>query len=264
MKRAQILGISIALVAGAAAFIGMRGLVTPPPAPVVEEKTINSVQVLVAAEAITLGQKVTQANFKWMEWPASAANGTNFITRSSRPNAEIELSGSVARSPLSKFEPITEAKLIKAGKGGVLAAILPAGMRAVSTKITEYTAAGRMILPNDHVDVILTMRKRGSNGNEAHVSTTLFRNIRVLAIGQMIEAKGDQKNADGNVATLELRPDQAEMLARANSAGEISLSLRSVADLNKDKGGIRGPRPERSSGVRMLRYGVPGRAYGVN
>lgn len=264
MKRAQLLGISIAMVAGAAAFVGMRTLVSAPPPAVVEEKTINSVQVLVAAEPITLGQKVTQANFKWMEWPAHAAEGTTFITRMSRPSAETELSGSVARSPLAKFEPITEAKLIQAGKGGVLAAILPAGMRAVSTKITEYTAAGRMILPNDHVDVILTKRMRSANGNEAHVSTTLFRNIRVLAIGQMIEAKGDQKNADGNVATLELLPQQAELLAQANSAGEISLSLRSVADMNKDKTGVAGPRREQSSGVRMLRYGVPGRAYGVN
>ena len=31
-------------------------------------------------------------------------------------------------------------KLVKAGDGGVLAAILPAGMRAISTRIKEETA----------------------------------------------------------------------------------------------------------------------------
>ena len=112
----------------------------------------------------------------------------------------------------------------------MLAAILPSGMRAVSTRIKEETSAGRLILPNDHVDVILTRRLHaGSGGQEEYVSDTLFHNMRVLAIGQQIETKENgKKAAEGaaNTATLELSPRQAEMLAQANSMGEISLSLR--------------------------------------
>ena len=122
---------------------------------------------------------------------------------------------------------------MKAGDGGVLAAILPAGMRAISTRIKEETAAGRLILPNDRVDVILTQRRRGRAGSEDSVSDTLFRNIRVLAIGQLIEAKEGKKLAEGNTATLELTPAQAEELSAANAKGEISLSLRSIADMQK-------------------------------
>ena len=58
--------------------------------------------------------------------------------------------------------------------------------------------------------------------------------MRVLAIGQLIEAKEGKKLAEGNTATLELTPRQAEELAAANSTGEISLSLRSIADMQKD------------------------------
>ena len=36
-------------------------------------------------------------------------------------------------------EPVTAMKLVKPGDGGVLAAILPAGMRAISTRIKEET-----------------------------------------------------------------------------------------------------------------------------
>jgi pilus assembly protein CpaB len=71
-------------------------------------------------------------------------------------------------------EPVTSLKLVKAGDGGVLAAILPAGMRAISTRIKEETAAGRLILPNDRVDVILTQRRRGRGGVEDSMSDTLF------------------------------------------------------------------------------------------
>ena len=48
----------------------------------------------------------------------------------------------------------------------------------------------------------------------------VVRNVRVLAIGQLIEAKEGKKLAEGNTATLELNPQQAEELAGANARGE--------------------------------------------
>src|SRR5690606_12874931 len=135
-------------------------------------------------------------------------------SKASKPDAIEHFKGAIARAPLIAGEPITENKLIKPGTGGVLAAILPSGMRAVSTKISEHTAAGKLILPNDHVDVILIRRTRGGEG---HTSEILFRNVRVLAIGQQIEAREGKKGSEGNVATLELTPGQAEQLALANA-----------------------------------------------
>ena len=173
----------------------------------------------------------------------------------------------IARAPLLEGEPITRQKLIKPGQGGVLAAILPSGMRAISTKIKEETAAGHLILPNDRVDVILTRRQRGRSGSDVFVSDTLFRNVRVLAVGQEIDTKEGKKAAEGaaDTATLELTPSQAELLARSNSSGEISLSLRSIADGDPTgKGPTAVMNDNRSSAVRVLRYGVPSRAYGVN
>ena len=90
-------------------------------------------------------------------------------------------------------------------------------MRAISTRIKEETGVGRLILPNDHVDVILTQRLRGRSGGEEFISETLFHNVRVLAIGQLIEAKDGKKLAEGNTATLELTPRQA----RAAGPGEL-------------------------------------------
>ena len=44
-----------------------------------------------------------------------------------------------------------------------MAAILPSGMRAVSTEISPETGAGGFILPNDRVDVILSRREKDSD-----------------------------------------------------------------------------------------------------
>lgn len=268
MKRAQLIGFSVALGAAVLAYYVASAFVRPPPAPITVEKTVNSTDVLVAGSDISVGQIVNEGSFRWVSWPSETVSGSYITKQTGGLSVVHKLSGSVARSPLLAGEPVTAQKLIKAGQGGVLAAILPQGMRAISTKIKAETAAGSLILPNDHVDVILIRQVRGRSGQDASVVDTLFRNVRVMAIGQQIETKEGKKAADSTAttATLELTPRQAEMMALANSMGEITLSLRSVADLSTDParaGGVNLDKPKNNS-VRIVRYGAKSRVYGVN
>lgn len=268
MKRAQLIGISVAAAAGLLAFMLMRSIVHAPSAPTKVAVPVDATEVLVARNDIGLGKMTKESDFRWQTWPADAVT-PSFITKEQGSAGMRAVSGAIARSPILAGEPVTRQKLIKAGDGGVLAAILPKGMRAISTRIKEETAAGRLILPNDHVDVILTRRLRGREGQDQYISDTLFRNVRVLAIGQQIETKKNSKSPEGgaNTATLELTPPQAETLARANSMGEISLSLRSIADSDPNGPGAESnpfDHEQRSSAVRVLKYGVPTSAYGVN
>lgn len=267
MKRAQLIGLSIALGAGGLAFFGMRGLLNKPVQTIVREEKTETVEVLVAKADIGLGQIASESMFRWQEWPKGSLSPA-FVTKAVKPNAMRDYAGAIARMSMSTGDTVTEAKLVRVGAGGYLAAILPQGMRAVSTRIKEETAAGKLILPNDRVDVLLTRRSRGKNGQDEASSETLFRNIRVLAIGQVIEAKEGKKTAEGATATLELTPPQAEELARANSGGEISLSLRSIADLKADLEPLPVAVPktieEPDNSVRVLRYGTKSRQYSVN
>jgi pilus assembly protein CpaB len=137
-------------------------------------------------------------------------------------------------------------------------------MRAISTPIREETSAGGFILPNDRVDVILSHKVRVGNKEEP-VSEAVLRNVRVLAIGQTLEQQGNEKVATGKTATLELTPAQTETLALAQSIGEISLSLRSLADAAPNNSESTARIGDANSGsVKMLKYGVPSRTFGVN
>ena len=268
MKKSQLIGIGIAGVAGLGAFVLMKAMISapPPPPPQNQQKALNTTEVLVARSDIPLGEVVTEGHFRWQTWPKDAVT-SSFISKDRGRKAERELAGRIARAPFLAGEPITEHKLIASGSGGVLAAILPAGMRAISTKIRdEEKAVGRLILPNDHVDVILIRRMRGKGGQESFLSDTLFTNVRVLAIGQQIETKEGKKSAEGTTATLELTPRQAELLALGNQMGDVTLSLRSVADLKNGGGPSEGSNinEERGNAIRILRYGSRSRAYGVN
>lgn len=257
MKRAQLIGLGVAgLCAMGAAFFMYR--MAPKQAPVVRsEVRTNTVDVLVAKTDIGLGQIANESSFRWQAWPSDAVP-VGAISSKGGGNPMRDLSGSIARAPLMAGEPVTRAKLIKAGDGGVLASILPQGKRAVSAKIAEDTAAGRLILPNDRVDVILIRRERGRSGKEELFRETLFRNVRILAIGQRIEVKDGQKVADGNTATMELSPTQAERLAHAKLQGELSLSLRSIADIAEtdSDAGADPKRGREGDSIKTVRYGI--------
>ncbi len=228
----------------------------PAPIPVVQ---IETVEVLVARSDIGMGQVVSGGDIEWQVWPKAAAS-QHFLRKNERPDAIQNLTGSIARSPFVSGEPIRESKLIKADGSGFMAALIPSGMRAISTEISPETGAGGFILPNDRVDVILSRRGggEGDKSSESFAGETLFTNVRVLAIDQAIEEKGGQKVVVGKTATLELAPRQAEVLAQARQQGTLTLSLRSLVDAR----GSPSDRAEddgasaRGNRINMVRFGV--------
>jgi pilus assembly protein CpaB len=262
MKRTRFFVLAIAFTAAiAAAWVAKRIVGTPPQVETIE-KTVGATDVLVAGAGINLGDTVRAQDLKWQQWPIEGVT-PGLITRDADPEAPTKLSGAVARAPFILGEPIKEQKLIKISEGGVMAAILPSGMRAISTPIREETAAGGFILPNDRVDVVLTHKMRVGSKEEP-ASEAVLRNVRVLAIGQEIENKDGEKIATGKTATLELSPKQAEILTLAQSMGEISLLLRSLADAPGQVETAARIGEQYGSSVKLLKYGVPSRAIGVN
>jgi pilus assembly protein CpaB len=258
MKAARVVVLSVAIAAGGVAAL-LAGKSEKPAEVKPEAAKVETVDVLVAKADIPMGQTLSPAEIQWQAWPASASTG-NFIRKNNRPQAIENLSGMIARVPFVAGEPIREAKLVDAKGSGFMAAILPTGMRAVSTQISPETGAGGFILPNDHVDVILTRRDadkdKTGGGGEQRTSETVLTNIRVLAIDQNVEEKNGQKVVVGKTATLELSPSQAETLVLSQQIGTLSLALRSVTDASgKDKPAV-DEDSKKQNAVNVIRFGV--------
>ncbi|MEF2070747.1 Flp pilus assembly protein CpaB [Consotaella aegiceratis] len=236
MKLARIAVMGIALLAaGGAALVALNMSAPEPSEPVIitaepAEPPIKLTEVLVTEKDIPMGTGV-EGSLGWQKWPEDGV-GPDFILRSQRPDAINEMKGSVARQSFFAGEPILEGKLIKTDRG-FMSAILPTGKRAVAVQISAETSAGGFILPNDHVDVIMTRRKDGSSntGGNQYDTETIIQNLRVLAIDQTIEEQNGTKVVVGSTATLEVTPEQAEALTVAQQVAErLVLSLRSLAD----------------------------------
>jgi pilus assembly protein CpaB len=256
MNTARIVVLAIAIGAGGVAAYLASGSDNKP-APAAPVAQLETVDVLVAKSDIGLGQTVKPEDLQWQTWPAATASST-FIRRNDRPDATNQVAGSIARAPFIAGEPIRDQKLVKADGSGFMAAILPTGMRAVSTEISPETGAGGFILPNDRVDVILTKHEKNAESNvtqDVVVSVIILTNIRVLAIDQVPKEKDGQNVVVGKTVTLELKPEQTATLAAARQAGTLSLALRSIADVNVVEN-----TPElskRSERINVVRFGIP-------
>jgi pilus assembly protein CpaB len=230
--RVVVLGLAVgsAVLAGllAKGYIGRKA-----PTEVVEVNTVQMSDVLVASRDMQMGERLAEGAVAWREWPKSNVT-TAMITRAEKPGAREEFAKARARLAIFEGEPIVEKKLVLPDQTGFMSAILPKGMRAISVAISVRSSAGGFILPNDRVDVILTRKVDDpQTKKKSVVSDTVLTNVRVLAINQTYrqDETGEKVTvAEGKTATLELDPRQSEIVSMVESAGELSLALRSMAE----------------------------------
>jgi len=232
-SRVVILGVAVATAIGAG-YVAKRMATPPPPEVIVDEgprePAIRLTEVLVLDTDVVMGGTIGES-LNWQSWPSAGVTEA-FITRDREPNALEELRGAIARVPMYAGEPLRRSKLIGEGQS-FMSSILPSGKRAVATQIAADTSAGGFILPNDYVDVIMTRRSSdGGGGGENYVTETILKNIRVLAIDQAIQEDEEGRRVRvGDTATLELTPQQAEIITVAQQmADRLALALRAIVD----------------------------------
>ena len=271
MKPARIAVICIAAVSAIGLALVVRAMGSSSGEPVAvaaAEAPRTMAKVLVAARDLAPGQRLTDADLEWKDWPADEVNPA-FITDGSVPvptaepaegeekaeedavddstvarvtraasnlatgGAKADYFGSVVREPILAGEPIIGRKIVRAGDSGYMAAYLEPGMRAMAIGVSVESAAGGFILPGDRVDVLVTVELQddGEGGGQTrHSSSVVLQNVKVLAVDQSTRADDDQQAVVGATATLEVSPRDSEALAQARAAGSLSLVLRSYAD----------------------------------
>lgn len=260
MKPARLLILGTALAAGIGAAV-MVASQKPPEAPkptIVRAPVVND-QVLVAAKELSIGAVIQDGDLKWQDWPKQAVP-PNVISKSQTPGALLDYKGALVRNTLGLGEPAYPDRLIKAGAGGFLSALLPSGMRALAIGIDNggSQSAGGFVLPNDHVDVIHTFRDEAAakaGVTDPMVTETLLRNIKVLAIGEAIQDPKDGHIIKGSTATLELTPAQVETIVLAQRVGQLSLALRSMTDNHAAETDDTSAQNQKS--LTIVRFGVP-------
>lgn len=112
----------------------------------------------------------------------------------------------------------------------------PPGKRAYTINIDSLSAVGGLINPGDFVDIIGQLKVTNEQDPKQppqDVTSVIFQNVQVLAIGINFNPSGDpavydvQQKARSLYVTLALDPEEASLLTFAQTNGKLQLSLRS-------------------------------------
>lgn len=214
LKRRAVLMVVVALGLGLSAAVLVNRWVA---ARISADAGASGTPVAVAAREIPFGKALETVDVRIVHLPDAAAPSDVYRDLES-------VTGKVANQRLYPGEPLLKARVVEELGGGVLAASIAPKKRAVSVRVNDVAGVAGFLLPGSHVDVLATKRSRKSASAE-----TILENLKVLAVDQT--ASPDKNDpVIVRAVTLEMTPQQAEVLVRATQEGTIQLALRNPLD----------------------------------
>jgi pilus assembly protein CpaB len=199
--------------------------------------------VVAAAMQIPYGTKVEKRHLKYVEIPEGAAPAGIFTS-------DEDVIGSVSTTDIARGEILIAERFARHDSGSTLAALVGENMRALTVRVNDVIGVAGFLLPGNRVDV-LSARKEA---NRRAVTETILRNIKVLAVDQTASTDKNEP-VIVRAVTLEMSPDQAEVLVKARTEGEIQLTLRNPLEAEPE------PEPEPEPVVEAKPKPAPVRRY---
>lgn len=148
-----------------------------------------------------------------------------------KPNELEAIKGQEVVGNIKEGEPIHWYQLRGNMETDTLSRAVRKKGRAITISVTERSSVGGMIRPADHVDVLGVFRDPNTN---RMIAVTLLQNIIVLATGQMranMLSAGAQGSAGSyNTITMQVLPEEAEIVVLAQDLGNLYLTLRNSED----------------------------------
>jgi pilus assembly protein CpaB len=224
-QQRTLIVLAVAVITAGVAAYGVSSAIKSMP---VREVEIGTVPVVVAAETIPVGTRLTREQLRVISWPQ----------RNPVPGAFADVQSVVNRgviATLTENEPVTSFKVAGPEAGAGLPPVIPQGMRAVSVRVNEVVGVAGFVMPGTRVDLIVSVPDDGQRGGA--MSRTVVSNLLVLTAGTRYDRQ-DPKNTQPqptSVVTLAVVPEDAERIALASQNGVISLALRNPVDVDPTK-----------------------------
>ena len=186
--------------------------------------SVEMVNVFVTGKELRHGQQLTRQDVRVAPFPAYAVpQGAYTNLEELFPNNTTDRIVLRAMDPL---EPILKSKLTKPGEVAGITSHLSPGKRAFTIPVTQTGGVAGFLRPGDYVDIFWTGRTRDSG----EMTQLLEAQIRIIAVKQSADRDRSAPVTEARSVTVEATPEQAAMLAQAQSSGRLSLALMGISD----------------------------------
>jgi len=151
------------------------------------------------------------------------------------------LRGEVALAPMAAGVPVVEGNFVEPRLASEsFAQRLDKGMEAVTLAVSDVQGVARLVVPGDHVNLMLTADKTAAPGQPAAGRETrmVIQNVEVLAVGSTTTLEpgeaaapaanapaGQAKTVDSGLMTFSVPGLDAERVVHASESGSIHLTL---------------------------------------
>ncbi|HEV3084833.1 MAG TPA: Flp pilus assembly protein CpaB [Gemmataceae bacterium] len=188
-----------------------------------DKPTDEKVTVLVARKNLTMGTYIKDPEQLFEE---------KQFTKGEEPKKAIrnfeELKDKRLNKPLSAEQFVSPDDVQTKDQDG-LSAVMTKGKRAFAIKVDAASSVGGFVLPHSRVDIVSVVQR---NENETY-SKIILQDILVLAVDQGKDRPDDKQAVIANTVTVQVTPQQAEVLTLAQRLGTLSLLLRAYGDEEK-------------------------------
>ena len=151
----------------------------------VRQVEVATKHVVVAAENLPLGTRVSKEQLKVVGWPAATPVEGSFASVE-------EIVGRGLIQPVQANELLTETKLAPKEAGAGLSPSIPPGMRALSVKVNDVIGVAGFTVPGARVDVVVVVKDRDNSMARVVVS-----NLQVLTAGTQVRHRaGERRQTD--------------------------------------------------------------------
>jgi pilus assembly protein CpaB len=181
--------------------------------------TADSLPIVVAASEIPFGVKVDATQVKLIDWPKASLPADYF-------SAIDQVIGKVSSQTIYTGDVLNKTRVREHLGGSALSALISPNMRAMSVRVNDVVGVSGFLLPGNRVDVLATRTEGMSKEATTH---TILEDIKVLAVDQE-SSQDKEKPVVVHSVTLEVDPEQGELLVKATQEGSIQLALRNPMD----------------------------------
>jgi pilus assembly protein CpaB len=184
-----------------------------------DKNKANWQPVVVAAQDIPGRTKITREMIRVEHFPKELIAEGIFV----KPE---DVENRLTKDSIKAKEQIRSSEVLAEGSTPTMAYKVHDGMRAIAISIDEVRGVGTSVQPGDHVDIIATFQDARSGQT---ITKMILQNVLVLFVDRG-KTETDGKSGATSSISLEVKPEQTELVKAAERSGTLNVTLRSVQD----------------------------------